>query len=231
VFQRFFEEWNRRGHRNITPENLSEARAIFGEVVEPLLATLPRDEAAVQRTRLLGSAADQGLAEAVFQAEAESETPVVERLLEHALEGEFDVQGEAGTRRVALRGKADRIDLLADRTFRIIDYKLSRAPDRKLALQLPIYTICTVQHLRNTRGEEWQPGQSAYIAFGQDRQFVPMLARGKDKDTLLAGAQARLLDAVDRIERGEFPPTPSDPVMCARCAHALVCRKDYVGDV
>ena len=35
-----------------------------------------------------------------------------------------------------------------DQTFRIIDYKLSRAPDRKLALQLPVYTVCTVQHLR-----------------------------------------------------------------------------------
>ncbi|RPI50544.1 MAG: PD-(D/E)XK nuclease family protein, partial [Acidobacteria bacterium] len=149
----------------------------------------------------------------------------------HSLEGEFDIQSETGTRRVALRGKADRIDLLADRTFRIIDYKLSRAPDRKQALQLPIYTVCAVQHLRTTRGEEWQPGQAGYIAFGQERQFVPMLARGKDKETTLAAAQARLLDAVDRIERGEFPPTPADTMMCTRCAHALVCRKDYVGDV
>ena len=82
---------------------------------------------------------------------------------------------------VALRGKADRIDLLEDRTFRIIDYKLSRAPDRKQALQLPVYTVCTIQHLRKTRGEEWEPGQAGYIAFGQDRQFVPMLARGKNE--------------------------------------------------
>jgi RecB family exonuclease len=231
VFERFFEEWNRQGHRAITPENLPRARAIFGEVIEPLLDTLPEGEAAVQRTRLLGSAADEGLAEAVFQAEAEWETPVVERLLEHSLEGEFDIKGEAETRRVSLRGKADRIDLLADKSFRIIDYKLSRAPDRKQALQLPIYTICTVQHLRQTRNEEWQPGQAGYIAFGQERQFVPMLARGKNQDTLLTEAQSRLLDAIDRIERGQFPPTPADTMMCARCAHAAVCRKDYVGDV
>ena len=125
---------------------------MFSEVIEPLLATLPEDEAAVQRTRLLGSAADEGLAEAVFQIEAEWETPVVERLLEHSLNGEFEIQTETETRRVALRGKADRIDLLQDRTFRIIDYKLSRAPDRKLALQLPVYTVCTVQHLRETTG-------------------------------------------------------------------------------
>jgi RecB family exonuclease len=231
VFQKFFEEWNRQGHLGITPENLSQAREIFSEVIEPLLAALPEDEAAVQRTRLLGSAADEGLAEAVFQLEAEWETPVLERLLEHSLNGEFEIRTETETRRVPLRGKADRIDLLQDHTFRIIDYKLSRAPDRKLALQLPVYTVCTVQHLRQARGEDWEPGQAGYIAFGQDREFVPMLARGKSRDAMLLDAQTRLLDAVDRIERGEFPPTPADTMMCTRCAHAAVCRKDYVGDV
>jgi RecB family exonuclease len=231
VFQAFFQEWNRRGHLGITPDNIPLARAIFGEVVEPLLAKLADDEAAVQRTRLLGSAADEGLAEAVFQLEAEWDTPVRERLLEHSLDGEFEIRTETETRRIALRGKADRIDLLEDRTFRIIDYKLSRAPDRKQALQLPVYTVCTIQHLRQTRNEDWEPGQAGYIAFGQDRQFVPMLARGKSRDASLLDAQVRLLDAVDRIERGEFPPTPADTMMCTRCAHAAVCRKDYVGDI
>ncbi len=231
VFQKFFEEWNRQGHRGITPENLSQARTVFSDVVEPLLARLPEDEAAVQRTRLLGSAVDEGLAEAVFQLEAEWDTPVRERLLEHSLDGEFEIRTDTETRRIALRGKADRIDLLEDQTFRIIDYKLSRAPDRKQALQLPVYTVCAVQHLRRTRGEDWEPGQAGYIAFGQDRQFVPMLARGKSRDATLNDAQVRLLDAVDRIERGEFPPTPADTIMCTRCAHAAVCRKDYVGDV
>jgi RecB family exonuclease len=231
VFQKFFEQWNRQGYLGITPENLPQARAVFAEVVEPLLAMLPGDEAAVQRTRLLGSAADEGLAEAVFQVEAEWATPVVERLLEQSLNGEFEIRTETGTRRVALHGKADRIDLLQDHTFRIIDYKLNRAPDRKLALQLPIYSVCAVQHLRQTRGEVWEAGQAGYIAFGEDRQFVPMLARGKSKDATLLEAQTRLLDAVDRIERGEFPPTPVDTMMCTHCPHAGVCRKDYVGDV
>jgi RecB family exonuclease len=139
------------------------------DVIEPLLAKLPDDEAAVQRTRLLGSAADEGLAEAVFQLEAEWETPVRERLLEQSLDGEFDIQTETGTRRIALRGKADRIDLLEDRTFRIIDYKLSRAPDRKQALQLPVYTVCTIQHLRRTRAEDWsqvRPATSRSVRIG-----------------------------------------------------------------
>jgi RecB family exonuclease len=231
VFQKFFEEWNRSGRRAITPENLPIARELFVEVVEPLLESLPEDEAAVQRTRLIGSAVDEGLAEAVFQLEAEWDTPVVKRLLEHPFNGEFTISTKTESRRVALRGKADRIDLLQDGTFRVIDYKLTRAPERKLALQLPIYAICTAQHLKETTGKDWEPGQAGYIAFGQDRQFVPMLARGKNKDEMLLDAQTRLIDVIDRIERGEFPPTPADPVMCMRCPHAAVCRKDYVGDI
>jgi RecB family exonuclease len=231
VFEEFFGEWARRGRRAITPENLADARAVFLEVVEPLLATLADDEAAVQRTRLLGSAADAGLAEAVFQIEAEWETPVVERRLEYPLSGEFEIQAENETRRVALKGKADRIDLLADGTFRIIDYKLSRAPERKLALQLPIYTICTAQHLRLTTGQHWEPGQAGYIAFGGERRFVPMLGRGSDRAATLVESQTRLLATIDAIERGEFPPRPNDVHLCTRCAHVTVCRKDYVGDV
>lgn len=231
VFRVFFDDWNRRGRRAITPDNLDDARAVFREVVEPLLARLPDDEAAVQRTRLLGSAADEGIAEAVFQIEAEWQTPVVERLLEHPLVGEFEIRAETETRRVSLKGKADRIDLLEDGTFRIIDYKLGYAPDRNLALQLPVYSICAAQQLHETTGKPWEPGQAGYIAFGGDRRFVPMLGRGKDKEPTLRDAQTRLLATIDAIERGEFPPKPDDVRLCARCAHATVCRKDYVGDV
>jgi RecB family exonuclease len=231
AFQRFFDVWNGLGHRAITPANLPLARATFREVVEPLLATLPDAEVAVERARLLGSAADPGLGEVVFQVEAEWETPVVRRLLEEPLEGEFEIRTEAGSRRVALRGKADRLDLLADGSFRVIDYKLSRAPDRKVALQLPIYTVCAMQRLEQKTGTAWEPGGAGYIAFAEDRRFVPMLPRGKRQDEVLLDAQTRLVDVIDRIERGEFPPTPADTMLCTRCAHVAVCRKDYVGDV
>src|SRR4029453_2508231 len=107
-------------------------------------------------------------------------------LLEQTLSGDFEIAAEGETRLVSLKGKADRIDLLADGTFRIIDYKLGYAPDRKQALQLPVYSVCAVQYLRNVRGEHWEPGQAGYIAFGGDRRFVPMLGRGQDKDATLA---------------------------------------------
>ena len=231
VFEAFFSEWNRLGKRGITPENLSEARAVFRDVVEPLLAISPtmRRRCSVRgcwgpqpmkawrrrsfRSRLNGRRRSNGGCWS---------TP-------SAANSRFRQTSE--TRRVNLRGKADRIDLLADGTFRIIDYKLTRAPDRKLALQLPIYTICTAQHLLATTGKAWEPGQAGYIAFGGDRRFVPMLGRGKDKEATLRAAQTRLLDTIDAIERGEFPPRPAETHKCLRCAHATVCRKDYVGDV
>jgi len=231
VFQAFFHRWNSLGRGSITPADLPEARRIFREVIEPLLATLPEAEAIVQRTRLLGSAVDPGLAEAVFQVEAEWATPVVERLLEYPLEGEFELQSEHGSRRLRLRGKADRIDLLADGTLRVIDYKLGYAPDRRLALQLPIYGVCAVQHLRAISGKDWTLGQAGYIAFGEDRSFVPMIARTKNRDEVLLAAQSRLVSTIDAIERGHFPPTPYDTSQCMRCAYTAVCRKDYVGEV
>ena len=44
----------------------------------------------------------------------------------------------------------------------------------------------------------------------------------------LADGQRRLLDAIDRIERGSFPPRPFSRRICGYCAYATVCRKDYV---
>src|SRR4029078_5120183 len=107
----------------------------------------PGADAGLERTRLLGSPAAAGLGEAVFRMEGERTTPVTERLLEHPLGGEFTFSTAAGPRTATLRGKADRLDLLADGTFRLIDYKLGWPPDRHRALQLPIYSICAEQRV------------------------------------------------------------------------------------
>jgi hypothetical protein len=46
----------------------------------------------------------------------------------------------------------------------------------------------------------------------------------------LQDGQQRFLDAIDGIERGEFPVRPEEPFRCQWCGYAGVCRKDYVGD-
>jgi RecB family exonuclease len=229
VFQSFFEEWGRAGQRAITVDNLADARAAFTQVAEALLNDLPEAEAALERNRLFGSAAAEGLAEIVFRIEAEWGADVIERLLEHRLEGEFEVQGAAGPRRVRLTGIADRIDLLDDGTLRVIDYKSGRAPSAKRMLQLPVYSVCASQQLDGRHGRSWNVGEGGYIAFKDARRFVPLADRGSLEQVLLE-AQARLLQAIDDIRAGQFPPDPIEPFRCTFCSYAGVCRKDYVGD-
>jgi RecB family exonuclease len=231
VFEIFFREWQDSGRTAITAENLNDARALFAEVVDRRLASVPAGEAGLERTRLLGSPAAAGLGEAVFRMEAERRTEVVERLLEHRLDGEFEVQTEQGPRHLRLRGKADRLDLLADGTFRLIDYKLGWPPNRARALQLPIYGLCAEQALARRGGRAWTLGEAVYLAFKGPRRVVPLFATPDERTDVLAAAQQRLADTIDAIERGDFPPSPDDVFRCESCHFSAVCRKDYVGDV
>ena len=231
VFEAFFKAWQDGGRRNITPDNLDDARALFAEVVEEKVRPLPDAEAALERTRLLGSPVAAGLGEVVFRMEAERPTPVRERLLEYRLKGEFEFAGSGGSRQIALKGVADRLDLLEDGTMRLVDYKLSSAPNKSRALQLPIYGLCAEQRLKSYNGRDWTLGEAAYIAFRGAKRVTPLFTARSDRTQVLTDAQNRLVDAVDRIERGEFPPTPEDVFLCGFCSYGAVCRKDYVGDV
>jgi RecB family exonuclease len=231
VFEAFFTAWQESGRRGITPDNLDEARTLFARIVEEKVRPLPEAEAALERTRLLGSPVAAGLGEVVFQMEAERPTPVLERLLEYRLKGDFEFAGPDGARSIALKGVADRIDLLEDGTLRLVDYKLSSAPSKSRALQLPIYGLCAEQRLKSYKGRQWTLGEAAYIAFRGSKRVTPLFTARTDRGQVMADAQTRLIDAVDRIERGEFPPTPEDVFLCGFCSHGAVCRKDYVGDV
>jgi RecB family exonuclease len=231
VFEDFFREWQDAGRGAITPDSLGDARALFASIVEREVAALPEAEAALERTRLLGSPVAAGLGEAVFLMEAERPMPVVDRLLEWTLTGTFRVSVDGADRDVRLRGKADRVDLLADGTFRVIDYKLGRAPNRTRALQLPVYGLCAEQQLQRERGRLWTLSEAAYIAFREPKRVVPLFSSHEEKAEVLASAQQRLIGTLDRIAAGEFPPTPDDVFRCETCAFASVCRKDYVGDV
>ena len=230
VFESFFAEWQRLGHGAITTANVAEAMALFDIVAEGHLAALPEGDRALERTLVLGSAAAAGFGERAFAFEIEDGIPLVERLLEYQLEGTFTFAAagaaDGGTRRVTLRSKADRIDLLQDGTLRIVDYKTGRAPDRKRALQLPIYGVCAQQALDGRHGRSWTVSRAGYIAFKEKVAFTEVPNPLK----ALAEGQATLLTVVDAIERGEFPVRPDEPFLCTWCAYAGVCRKDYVGD-
>jgi RecB family exonuclease len=226
VFESFFAEWQRLGHGAITTANVAEAIALFDTVAGRHLDALPEGDRALERTLLLGSAAAAGFGERAFAFEIEDGIPVVERLLEYQLEGTFAFAEDGGSRRLTLRSKADRIDLLEDGTLRVVDYKTGRAPEKKRSLQLPIYGVCAQQALDGRHGRSWTVSRAGYIAFKDKAAFTEV----QNPSKALAEGQATLLAVVDAIERGEFPVRPDEPFLCNWCPYPGVCRKDYVGD-
>jgi hypothetical protein len=232
VFQVFFTRWHESGGRAITSSNLPQAIELFGAVADAILSQLPDADRALERTYLLGSAVGAGLGERAFNFEIEQDVPVVERLLEHEFAGTYELRAADGPRSVQVRGKADRIDLLEDGTFRVLDYKLGRAPKAVRALQLPVYSACAGQELNRRgghRGRRWRVSGAGYVAFKEKNAFVALGSSTSLQQALDEGT-ARFVAAVDGIERGDFPVRPEEPFLCTRCGYAGVCRKDYIGD-
>jgi len=230
VFEAFFAAWHASGRRAITPENVAEAVAEFSRLVDERLGSLPEPERALERTRLLGSAAACGVATRAFEFEIETPIEVVERLVEYPLRGRFSFATTAGERSVSIRGKADRIDLLADGTLRVVDYKLGRAPKPWRAIQLPVYGVAAEQDLRGRQGRDWKCGAAGYLAFGERQPFVPLATMQRPFGEAVADGIERFLTATEGVGRGEFPVRPDQPFLCTFCPYPSVCRKDYVGD-
>jgi RecB family exonuclease len=228
VFERFFAAWDATGQGSITYARLDEARALMREVAEAQLARLPDADAALERTRLFGSAISRGMADVVLEHEVEHQAPVVERLLEHRFEGEFAL-GSADGRRTRLKGVADRIDLLEGRRLRVFDYKSGSAPDRRRALQVPIYALSAQEQLAARDGKPWSIDEAAYLAFTGKRSYVPIISPGGTaRDNPLESARERLFEITDGIAAGAFPPRPHEPIICTWCAYPSVCRKDDI---
>ena len=232
VLEAFFQAWQARGRGAITAGTLDQARALFAEIVEAQLPSLPESDAALQRTRLLGSPVAPGLGDVVFLAEAVQDrgAPILERRMEFSLDGPTTLRAGDGTRDIVLAATADRIDLFADGTFRVIDYKLSKAPALKHVVQLPAYAAAARQRLDGFRGRQWRAAEAAYIAFGRGGQYASLAANAAQFDAALADGEARLVDVVEKIERGEFPPRPAEARRCRTCPFSPVCRKDVVDD-
>jgi RecB family exonuclease len=226
VFQAFYERWGAAGGTTITPSTIGRARELFEEVVESMMTRLSPADAALERTRLLGSPVAPGVAELVFTAEALGRTAVLERRLEDRFEGTYELAGPDGPRQASIRGIVDRIDLLADGTLRVIDYK-SSLPLRPV--QLAVYAVTAQQRLNGYRGREWRLGEASYIAFGNRRE-VKTIARGAEQADAFADAQRRAVEAIQGIEQGMFPPRPVQTRLCATCGYAMVCRKDHVAE-
>ena len=227
VLHAFFERWHASGRAGITPDLLDSAEAMLEEVAEPMLARLAPSDASIERARLFGSAVAPGIADLVLRMEAERPTAVLGRQLEERFSGRFDLATGTGVRSLAIRGIADRIDLLADGSLRVLDYK-SSVP--LVPLQLAIYAATAVQRLRAEQARQWTLGEVSYVVYGGRRGIKPLARSVQDLERAVADAQQRFVDAVDAIESGQFPPRPAHVRLCGSCSYATICRKEYVVD-
>jgi RecB family exonuclease len=230
LFERFFTEWQADGHGAISADLLPEAVRRFTELAAQTLATLPDADRILEHTRLLGSLVARGVAERVFELEAESGDQVQERLLEQKIVGpfRFPLLGGLDQTTVAINGKADRVDVLGDGRLRVIDYKLGRMPDLATSIQIAAYAHAVRQQLEARDGVPHPIADASYLAFGDEYRIEgPIAGSGQDAAAAVEARAAVFADVVSRIEDGRFPPRPKDTAECEWCRYAGVCRKEY----
>jgi len=230
LFEQFYRSWDARASGTITAANLPDAVALFAELTDTALARLPEADRVLERTRLLGSLVAPGVAERVFELEADKGGEIVRRLLESDLRGPFTfpLLGGLKTRVVEIRGKADRIDVFADGSLRVIDYKLSRLPDIKSSIQIAVYAYAAQQWLQAQDGKTHPIAAASYLAFGdEDKLEGPMGNRDLPASIAVESRAAEFAAVIEKIEAGEFPPQPRQPGECQWCRYAGVCRKEY----
>ena len=225
VLEKFFRRWQAEGKQAITLTNLEDALEQFSVVVDELIEGLDCQNRGLIRSWLLGSVGEPGVAERVFVWEIEDQSEVVKRLLEYKIEGKVEVTSGAEISVVELRGQVDRLDLYADNTFRVVDYKAGRQPKAAVSLQLPVYARAAEMQLRADRGGEWKATDAVYVAFGDSRTTAPL---GRRITEAMETAQQRVHDVTKKINAGEFNPAPANQFLCQSCDYASVCRKAKV---
>jgi len=229
LFERFYRDWQDAGYGAMTPALLPEAVDRFTALAGATLARLPEADRVLEGTRLLGSLVARGVAERVFELEAEAGDDVVARLLEEQIKGPFVFPGLGGLKQVtiAINGKADRVDVLADGRLRVIDYKLGRMPDLATSIQIAAYAHAVRQVLEARDGQSHPIAAASYLAFGDEYRLEGPIGKAGEVAAAVEVRAGVFADVVHRIEEGRFPPRPKDTSECGWCRYAGVCRKEY----
>jgi len=231
LFERFYRAWHAERGGTITPAMVPAALEMFARLTREALAPLAEADRALEEVRLLGSIVARGLAERVFELEANAGGRIVERLVELDLKGTFTFPALAGIRQHAIKihGKADRIDLFETGGLRVVDYKLSRLPDTDTSVQLGVYAHAARQALEARDGRPHPLTEAMYIAFGDERRTEGRLGGSGESPAMAVEARASdFATAIGQIEAGHFPPHPTRPGDCQWCQYAGVCRKEYL---
>jgi RecB family exonuclease len=232
VLEQCYLAWEQQGGTTIHSENRTEARRVFETVIDRLLGELPPDEAGLERLRLLGTAMAPGMVDRVLDDDASHGVPVARRWSEFSLDGVFAFrQEDDSVRHLHLKGKVDRVDLLQDGTFRIIDYKTGSTPKTADTVQLQVYAAAVAQTLAAQHRTGRTLASARFLSLtGPTARSASLPVKKETMAQSLREGERRLLEVVDCISSGKFPPKPITSQTCAYCAYASVCRKDIVGD-
>ncbi|NQW05066.1 MAG: PD-(D/E)XK nuclease family protein [Acidobacteria bacterium] len=229
LFERFYRAWDEAGHGTITAQRLPDAVALFTAMAHDTCAGLPDADRVLEETRLLGSLVARGVAERVFELEAEEGGDVVGRHLEEVLRGpfRFPILGGFDERVIEINGKADRIDRFSDGSLRVVDYKLGRMPDLKTSIQIATYAWAAQQQLEARDHQSHPIAAAMYLAFGDEHKLDGRLGTRREAAVAVQARASEFAGVVSRIEAGEFPARPRSTSECNWCRYAGVCRKEY----
>jgi hypothetical protein len=157
------------------------------------------------------------------------------------LAGEIDLEGDlplGDGRSLRVRGRADRIDALADGSLRIVDYKTGRRPEAVLSpadilkgrhLQMPAYAAMAPQ-------TEGQLSGRTVREFGVQAVHPDLGAtddhwlKWRTADDFLTGRYRQGLQETLRVltdlrEQGAFVPSMDASKVCRFCDFRAACRR------
>lgn len=70
--------------------------------------------------------------------------------------------------------------------------------------------------------------EALYVSFEGPKAEKLLKARGRTIDDFIDDAQERLLQTLDDIANGVFPPRPAKKSLCGPCSFRTVCRLEIV---
>ena len=214
LFEQFYRDWDQDpGGVDHGRDAAGGARAIHGADGDAL-AKLPEADRVLERTRLLGIA--RGARHRRARVRTGSGRGGRDRAPAARVRSARAVRlsrswAASRQRTIEIAGKADRIDVFDDGSLRVVDYKLSRLPDKDTSIQIAVYAHAaqaaaredaTAVPYRIARGDVSGVRRRGRVR-GRARQ-----PRSQGRRMSCGRASKRLPAIIDRIESGEFPPQP-----------------------
>jgi len=77
---------------------------------------------------------------------------------------------------------------------------------------------------RTERGKNFTASEAMYLSFEGPQAVVPLKEPGKTLGELVIAAEHRMVQTLDDIAAGHYPPRPETRNLCGMCAFVAVCR-------